>query len=106
MPFGVVIDAVDSYLRTLDERDVERLSTDRLGALAAVFPALAGLGTAVDVPVNAGERFRVYRRRRRARSSGSPHGNRWSWSSTTCSGPTRLRSSSPPTSPGDRRPEP
>ena len=61
VPFAVVIDAVDSYLRTLDPHDIERLWADRLGALAAVFPALEGLGAAVDVPVNAGERFRVHR---------------------------------------------
>lgn len=61
VPFAVLIDAVDAYLRTLDDRDVERLRLDRLGELAAVFPALSGIGPAVDVPVNAGERFRVHR---------------------------------------------
>ena len=61
IPFAVVIDAFDSYLRTLDRLDVDRLWVDRLGALAAVFPALEGLGPAVDVPVNSGERFRVHR---------------------------------------------
>ncbi len=61
LPFAVIIDAFDSYLRTLDDRDIERLSIDRLGALAAVFPALSGLGDAVDVPVNSAERFRVHR---------------------------------------------
>jgi DNA-binding NarL/FixJ family response regulator len=61
VPFAVLIDAFDSYLRTLDPQDVDRLWIDRLGALAAVFPALEGLGPAVDVPVNSGERFRVHR---------------------------------------------
>ncbi|MBI4932446.1 MAG: AAA family ATPase [Actinobacteria bacterium] len=61
VPFAVVIDAVDSYLRSLDPNDIDRLATDRLGALAAVFPSLSRLGEAVDVPVNAGERFRVHR---------------------------------------------
>jgi DNA-binding CsgD family transcriptional regulator/tetratricopeptide (TPR) repeat protein len=61
VPFAVLIDAMDSYLRTLDRHSVERLSLDRLGSLAAVFPALAGLAAEVDVPVNAGERFRVHR---------------------------------------------
>lgn len=61
VPFAVLIDAVDGFLRTLDPQDIDRLWVDRLGALAAVFPALQGLGPAVDVPVNAGERFRVHR---------------------------------------------
>ncbi|MGD9996534.1 MAG: AAA family ATPase [Ilumatobacteraceae bacterium] len=61
VPFSVVIDAVDSYLHTLDPHDIDRLAADRLGALAAVFPALEDLGASVDVPVNAGERFRVHR---------------------------------------------
>lgn len=61
VPFAVLIDAVDNHLRTLDGQDIDRLATDRLGALAAVFPALERLGVAVDVPVNAGERFRVHR---------------------------------------------
>lgn len=61
VPFAVLADALDTYLRTLDERDLDRLWVDRLGALAAVFPALARLSPAVDVPVNAGERFRVHR---------------------------------------------
>lgn len=61
VPFAVLIDAIDSYLRTLDPDDVGRLGADRLGALGAVFPALERLGPAVDVPVNSGERFRVHR---------------------------------------------
>ncbi len=61
VPFAVVVDAFDSYLRTLDTQDVGRLWADRLGALAAVFPALEHLGPAVDIPVNSGERFRVHR---------------------------------------------
>ncbi len=61
VPFAVVIDAIDSYLRTLESQDIDRLWADRLGALAAVFPALEGLGPAVDIPVNSGERFRVHR---------------------------------------------
>ncbi|MEZ5412325.1 MAG: AAA family ATPase [Acidimicrobiales bacterium] len=61
LPFAALIDALDPYLRTLDDRDLERLSLDRLGALAAVFPALEGIGPAIDVPVNAGERFRLHR---------------------------------------------
>jgi DNA-binding NarL/FixJ family response regulator len=61
LPFGAFVDAFDPYLRTLDSRDLERLAVDRLGVLAAVFPALAGLGDAVDVPLTAAERFRAHR---------------------------------------------
>lgn len=61
LPFAALIDALDPYLRTLADHDRQRLSLDRLGALATVFPALEGLGPAVDVPVNAGERFRLHR---------------------------------------------
>ena len=61
MPFAVLIDTLDHYLRTLGPDDLDRLSADRLGALAAVFPSLEVLGAAVDIPVNAGERFRVHR---------------------------------------------
>jgi predicted ATPase len=61
LPFGALVDAFDAYLRTLDSRDLERLAVDRLGALAAVFPALADLGDAVDVPVTSAERFRAHR---------------------------------------------
>lgn len=61
LPFGVVIDAFDAYLRTLGERDVDRLSLDRLGVLAAIFPALGDLAGATDHPLTATERFRVHR---------------------------------------------
>jgi len=61
LPFGVLIDAFDSYLRTLGDHEVERLVLDRLGVLAVVFPALAELGAATDVPLTSAERFRVHR---------------------------------------------
>ena len=61
VPFAVLIDTLDHYLRTLGPHDLDRLSADRLGALAAVFPSLEALGASVDFPVNAGERFRVHR---------------------------------------------
>jgi DNA-binding NarL/FixJ family response regulator len=59
-PFGVLIHALDPYLRSLDARALDRLATDRLGELAAVFPSLRELGEAVEYPVSALERFRVY----------------------------------------------
>jgi DNA-binding NarL/FixJ family response regulator len=60
LPFGLLTDALDAYLKSLDERALERLAMDRLGALASVFPSLRGLDGAVDYPVSAAERFRVH----------------------------------------------
>jgi len=61
LPFGVIVDAFDAYLRTLDQHDVARLALDRLGALASIFPALDDLGDAVEYPVSSVERFRIHR---------------------------------------------
>ena len=61
LPFGVIIDAFDDFLKALDEHAVERLAMDRQGALAAVFPSLQSLDGSVDYPVSAEERFRVHR---------------------------------------------
>jgi DNA-binding NarL/FixJ family response regulator len=60
LPFGVLTHALDAYLRSLDARALDRLATDRLGALAAVFPSLRDLNEAVEYPISAQERFRVY----------------------------------------------
>lgn len=60
LPFGLVIDAVDPYLESLDSRAFERLARDEMGELAGVFPALRGLGNAVREPSSATERFRVH----------------------------------------------
>ncbi len=60
LPFGVLTDALDAYLRSLDRRALERMAMDRLGALAAVFPSLGSLDEAVEYPISAAERFRVY----------------------------------------------
>jgi DNA-binding CsgD family transcriptional regulator len=60
LPFGIFTDALDAYLRTLDEGAIDRLATDSRGELAAVFPALGGLVDAVEQPISATERFRVY----------------------------------------------
>jgi DNA-binding CsgD family transcriptional regulator len=61
LPFGVIIDAFDDYLKALDEHAVDRLAMDRQGALAAVFPSLQSLDGSVDYPISAEERFRVHR---------------------------------------------
>jgi predicted ATPase len=60
LPFALLTDALDAYLKSLGQRAVDRLATDRLGALAAVFPSLGALDEAVDYPVTATERFRVH----------------------------------------------
>lgn len=60
-PFGLYADAFDAYLASLDSQDLGRLETDRLGALAAVFPSLHGLDEAVEYPESVTERFRAHR---------------------------------------------
>jgi len=59
-PFGLYADALDAYLASLDPQDLERLETDRLGALAAVFPSLHQLDRAVEYPASVTERFRAH----------------------------------------------
>jgi ATP/maltotriose-dependent transcriptional regulator MalT len=60
LPFGVVIDALDAYLESLDAASVDRLSADGLEDLASVFPALRSLRSTVGSPPTATERFRNY----------------------------------------------
>jgi DNA-binding NarL/FixJ family response regulator len=60
LPFGLFVDAFDAYLESLDPHAFERLAIDRLGELAAVFPSLRELGTALEQPTSATERFRVH----------------------------------------------
>lgn len=61
LPFGVVVDAFDEYLESLDPREFNRLSAEDLSELAAVFPALSSLSPGSDQPTTAAERFRVHR---------------------------------------------
>jgi DNA-binding CsgD family transcriptional regulator len=58
-PFGVVVDALDPYLASLDTVSLRALSEDQRRLLAAVFPALAGRERE-GAPV-AEERFRCHR---------------------------------------------
>jgi DNA-binding NarL/FixJ family response regulator len=60
-PFGLYADALDAYLASLDDQDLARLETDRLGDLAAVFPSLHLLDEAVEYPASVTERFRAHR---------------------------------------------
>lgn len=60
LPFAPVIDAFDDYLRTLPDRDFERLAAEELTELAAVFPALRPLGPGVDRLEGPDERVLAY----------------------------------------------
>ena len=60
LPFEMFRDALDDYLRTLDEASVERLAVDRQGELAAVFPSLGRLQGSVEHPPSVSERYRVH----------------------------------------------
>jgi DNA-binding CsgD family transcriptional regulator/tetratricopeptide (TPR) repeat protein len=60
LPFGLLIDAFDAYLESLDSRAYDRLAADQLDELGAVFPSLRRLSAGVSDPVTAGERFRAH----------------------------------------------
>jgi DNA-binding NarL/FixJ family response regulator len=60
LPFGLVIDALDAYLESLDARTYDRLAADGLGELASVFPSLRSLGAGAADPRTAMERFRAH----------------------------------------------
>ena len=60
LPFGLVIDAVDPYLESLESQAYERLARDGVEDLAGIFPALRGLGGKAEEPVSATERFRIH----------------------------------------------
>ena len=61
LPFGLVVDAVDEYLESLDPRAFQRLAGEDLTELAGVFPALRTLDPGSDQPSTAAERFRAHR---------------------------------------------
>jgi ATP/maltotriose-dependent transcriptional regulator MalT len=61
LPFGLVVDAFDEYLESLDPREFNRLSPEDLRELAGVFPALSSLNPGSDQPTTAAERFRAHR---------------------------------------------
>ena len=60
LPFGLVIDALDAHLQTLDARAFDRLAADELGELSAVFPSLRAVGAAAGRPATVTERFRAH----------------------------------------------
>jgi DNA-binding NarL/FixJ family response regulator len=61
LPFGLVVDAVDEYLESLDPHVFQRLAGEDLTELGWVFPALRSLEPGPDRPSTAAERFRAFR---------------------------------------------
>ena len=61
LPFGLLVDAFDEYLESLDPRAFDRLAVEDLGELAGVFPALRSLAPGSEEPSTAAERFRAHR---------------------------------------------
>ena len=59
LPFGVVVDALDEYLASLEPLAFHRLAADDQGELAGVFPALRSLSHGSS-PATAAERFRAH----------------------------------------------
>ena len=60
LPFGLVVDAFDAYLESLDPRTYDRLAADGMDELAAVFPSLRSLGDRSSAPSGPAERFRAH----------------------------------------------
>jgi tetratricopeptide (TPR) repeat protein len=60
LPFGLVVDAFDAYLQSLDTRSHERLAVDGLEELASVFPSLRSLRRDAGHPSTPAERFRAH----------------------------------------------
>ena len=59
LPFGLVVDALDEYLASLEPYAFHRLAADDEGELAGVFPALRSLSSG-SRPTTATERFRAH----------------------------------------------
>ena len=61
LPFGLLVDALDEYLESLDPRAFGRRTAEDLGELAAVFPSVRALDPGSGRPTTAAERFRAHR---------------------------------------------
>src|ERR687887_709983 len=61
LPFGLMIDAFDDYLESLDQRAFDRLAADGLGELATVFPSMQALSSGAQDMSTVNERFRAHR---------------------------------------------
>ncbi len=60
LPFGLVVDALDEYLGSLDPQAFSRLASEDLSEVAGVFPALRSLQPSPPGPTTAAERFRAH----------------------------------------------
>jgi DNA-binding NarL/FixJ family response regulator len=60
-PFGLVIDAFDAYLASMDPRAFDRVAADELGELAGLFPSLRSLVPEPEYPTTPPERFRAHK---------------------------------------------
>ncbi len=60
LPFGLVVDALDEYLGSLDPQAFSRLASEDLSEVAGVFPALRSLQPGSPGPTTAAERFRAH----------------------------------------------
>ena len=61
LPFGLLVDAMDEYLETLDAQGFQRLAAEERTELAGVFPSLRSLEPRSDQPSTAAERYRAHR---------------------------------------------
>ena len=59
LPFGMIVDAFDAYLESLDPQTYDRLAADGMNELSAVFPSLRSLGDGSE-PRTPAERFRAH----------------------------------------------
>jgi DNA-binding CsgD family transcriptional regulator/tetratricopeptide (TPR) repeat protein len=59
LPFGMVVDAFDAYLESLDPQTYDRLASAGLEELSSIFPSLRSLGKGSE-PRTAAERFRAH----------------------------------------------
>ena len=60
LPFGLVVDALDEYLGSLEPRAFSRLASEDLSEIAGVFPTLRSLAPGSPGPTTAAERFRAH----------------------------------------------
>ena len=60
VPFGVLLDAFNAYLGTLEPAFLQSLGAETLGELAAVFPSLAASVDVLPTPRLQTERYRIH----------------------------------------------
>ncbi len=61
LPFGLIVDAFDAYLESLDGRSFDRVAADELDELATVFPSLRSLASTAGGTETVEERYRAHR---------------------------------------------